>query len=136
MDRTNRRGSRRGELLDHRPPYDFDAERAVSACVLLDSASRIAEVTAAHRAGRFHGRSRPAPFTQRCYGCILPGKPIDVTLFVSQLRDSGQYNTEDGVSAATLVELFRPAPLVRKLPYYVERVAKMSQQRKSLVSKL
>ena len=34
-------------------------------------------------------------------------KPIDITLVVGELRDSGQYNTEDGVSATTLVELFR-----------------------------
>ena len=61
------------------------------------------------------------------------GKPIDVTLLVGELRDSGQYNAEDGVSAATLVELFRLVPMVRHLPCYVERVAEMSQRRRSLV---
>ena len=52
-------------------------------------------------------------------------KPIDVTLLVGELRDSGQYGAEGGVSATTLVELFRLLPLVRHLPYYVERVAEM-----------
>ena len=54
-------------------------------------------------------------------------------MLVGELRDSGQYNAEGGVSAATLIELFRPAPLVRHLPFYVERIAKMLQRRISLV---
>ena len=64
------------------------------------------------------------------------GRPIDVTLLVGELRDSGKYNAEGGVSAATLVELFRLFPLVRHLPYYLERVAEMSARQRSLVSKL
>ena len=57
------------------------------------------------------------------------GKPIDITLLVGELRDSGQYNAEDGVSAATLVELFRPVPLVRELPRYLSRVLGISRRR-------
>ena len=56
-------------------------------------------------------------------------KPIDITLVVGELRDRGQYNAEGGVSATTLVELFRPAPLVRELPQYVSRVLEISRRR-------
>ena len=57
------------------------------------------------------------------------GKPVDVSLLVGVLRDRGKYNAENGVSAATLVELFRLLPLVRRLHHYVDRVAEMSQRR-------
>ena len=56
-------------------------------------------------------------------------KPIDVRLVVGELRDCGQYNAEDGVTAATLAELFRPAPLVCELPQYLSRVLKISRRR-------
>jgi len=65
-----------------------------------------------------------------------PGKPIDITLLVGELRARGRYNAEDGVSAATLVELFQLLPLVRHLPYYVERVAEISKWRRSLVPEI
>ena len=61
------------------------------------------------------------------------GKSIEITLLVGGLRNRGQYNTENGVSAATLVELFRLFPLVRHLPFYVERVTDMSERRRLLV---
>ena len=51
-------------------------------------------------------------------------------------RDAGRYGAEDGVSATTLLELFRLPPMVWYLPFYVERVAERSQRRRSLVSKL
>ena len=61
--------------------------------------------------------------------CVLldPGrsKPIDVTLLVGELHDSGQYDMEDGVSATTLVDLFRLFPLACNLPHYLERVVEM-----------
>ena len=38
-------------------------------------------------------------------------------------------HAEDGVSAATLVELFRPPPLVRELPQYLSRVLEISRRR-------
>ena len=134
MDRKNRRGSRRGTTLDNNPPHDFDAERAVLACVLLDP-GRIAEVAAALEPVDIAGETN-----RTIYEAMLrlhsSGKPVDVTLVVGELHNRGQYNAEDGVSAATLVELFRLFPLVSELPFYVERVAEMSEQRRSLVSKL
>jgi hypothetical protein len=36
LSTMNRRGRRPDELFDHASPHDFDAERAVLACVLLD----------------------------------------------------------------------------------------------------
>ena len=127
MDRTNRRGTRPGELLDHASPHDFDAERAILACVLLDP-RRIAEVAAALEPVDFGGEA-----SHTIYAAMLrlhsAGRPIDVTLLVGELRDGGQYNAQNGVSAATLVELFRLLPLVRRLHHYVDRVAEMSQRR-------
>jgi replicative DNA helicase len=57
------------------------------------------------------------------------GMPIDVTLLVGELRESGRYGAKNGVSMAMLVELFRPAPLVRELPQYVSRVLEISRRR-------
>ena len=56
-------------------------------------------------------------------------KPVDITLVVGELAIIGQYNTENGISATTLVELFRPAPLVRELPQYLSRVLEISRRR-------
>ncbi len=125
MDRTTRRGHRRGTMLDHGPPHDIDAERAVLACVLLDP-GRIAAVSAA---------LEPVDFTDEAnrtiYEAMLrlhsAGKSIDATLLVGMLRDRGKYNAEGGVSAVTLVELFRPAPLVCELPQYLSRVLEISR---------
>ena len=127
MDCTNRLGTHRGELLDHRQPHDVDAERAVLVCVLLDP-GRIAEVTAALEPADFKDEAN-----RTIYEAMLrlhsAGKPIDVTLVVGELRDRGQYNAEGGVSAATLVDLFRPAPLVSELPQHVSRVLEISHRR-------
>ena len=100
MDRTNYRGTRPGEVLNHSPPHDVDAERAVLAVLLLDP-GRIAEVAAA---------LEPADFADEVnrtiYAAMLrlhsAGKPIDITLVVGELRDRGQYNAEDGVAAKAL----------------------------------
>ena len=64
------------------------------------------------------------------------GKPIDVTLLVGELRDGGPYGAEGGVSATTLLELFRQFSMVRHLLYYMERVAEMSRRRRSLVPEM
>ena len=127
MDRTNRRGRRPDDLFDHRTTHDFDAERAILACVLLDP-RRITEVTAA-----LEPADSGDEVNRAIYETMLrlhsAGKPIDVTLLVGELRDRGQFNAEGGVLAATLVELFRPAPLVRELPQYLSRVLEISRRR-------
>jgi len=48
------------------------------------------------------------------------------------LPDAGHYNTEHGVSAATLFELYRPGLLACHLDFYLARVAEMSQWRRAL----
>ena len=58
--------------------------------------------------------------------------PPDATLVVGELRDSGLYNADEGVSVATLVELFRLYPLVQHLPHYLDRVVEMSHRRRAL----
>ena len=55
-------------------------------------------------------------------------KPIDVTFLVGALRDASQYNTAGGVTAITLLELYRLFPTVRNLDHYIDRVAKMSRR--------
>ena len=65
------------------------------------------------------------------------GKPVEVALLVGELRESGQYNSEPGVSGATLVELFRLFPMVR--PTAILRGTgrgNVQRRRRSLVSKL
>ena len=96
-------------------------------CCCLDP-GRIAEVAAALEPADFADEAN-----RTIYEAMLrlhsAGKPIDVALLVGELRDGGQYNAEHGVSAATLVELFRPAPLVRELPQYLSRVLEISRRR-------
>ena len=78
---------------------------AVLAVLLLDP-GRIAEVAAALEPADFADEAN-----RTIYAAMLrlhsAGKPINVTLLVGELRDRRHYNAEDGVSAATLVELFR-----------------------------
>jgi replicative DNA helicase len=103
----------------------------VLAGLLLDP-GRIAEVAAALKPVDFADK-----VNRTVYRAMLrlhsAGKPIAVTLVVGELRDRGQYNKVDRVSAATLVELFRLSPCVRTLPYYLERAADMSERRRLLV---
>ena len=112
----------------------MDAERDVLAVQLLDP-GRIAEVAAALKPGGFADKVNRA-----IYGAMLrlhsAGKPIESTLVVGELRDCGEYNAEDGISATTLLELFRQFSMVRHLLYYMERVAEMSRRRRSLVPEM
>ncbi len=77
--------------------------RARVLAVLLLDPGRITEVAASLEPVDF-----AAEVNRIIYMAMLrlhsAGKPIDVTLVVSELRDRGQYNAEDGVSAATLIE--------------------------------
>jgi len=108
---------------------------ALLLAVLLLHLGRIAEVAAV---------LEPADFADKVnrsiYAAMLrlhsAGKPIDITLLVGELRDRGQYGAADGVSATTLVEPFRLLPLVWHLPLYLERVAEMSERRKSLAPEM
>ena len=93
MDRTNRRGTRRGELLDYAPPHDIDAERAVLAVLLLDP-GRIAEAAAALEKADFSDDVNRTVY-EAMLRLHLAGTPIDVTLVVGELRDSGMYDAEN-----------------------------------------
>ena len=74
-------------MLDYFPPHDVDAERAVLAVLLLDP-GRIAAVAAA---------LEPADFADQANRTIYEAMlrlhsartPIDVTLLVGELRNSG-----------------------------------------------
>jgi hypothetical protein len=44
---------------------------------------------------------------------------LGIAIAVGKLRDSSQYNSEHGITAATLAEPFRPAPLVHELLQYL-----------------
>ena len=107
-------------------PGDLDAERAVLACVLLDP-RRIGAASAALELKDFTGEAN-----RIIYAAMLrlhaAAKPIDVTLLVGALRDASQYNTAGGVTANTLVELYRLFPMVRNLDHYVDRVTEMSRR--------
>jgi replicative DNA helicase len=93
--------------------------------VLLLDPDRIAEVAAVLEPDGFVDE-----VNRTIYAAMLrprsAGKSIEVTRVVGEQRNRGQYCAENGVSAVTLVELYRLFPMVRHLPYYVERVAEMS----------
>ncbi len=113
MDRTSRCGTRRGTTLDHSPPHDVDAERAVLACVPLDP-GRTAEVAAA---------LVPADFVDQInrlsYEAILrlhsAGTPIDVTLMVGEPREAGVSTTVRQRSPRRAYAI-RPNRCVRRRP--------------------
>jgi replicative DNA helicase len=106
-----------------RSRFIVDAELAVLAMPLLDP-GRTAEVAVALEPADFADEAN-----RTIYAAMLrlhsAGTPIDVALVVGELCDRGQYGAEDVVSAATLVELFRPAPL----PQYLSRVLEISRRR-------
>ena len=66
----------------------------------------------------------------------VKGEVQDVVAFVVRQMDLqelqppvdrfGQYNTDGGVTANTLLELYRQFPMARNLDHYMERVAEMS----------
>ena len=59
--------------------------------------------------GFFHAAWRAAAIA---LAAAFKGLPPDVTLLVGDLHDSGHYKADDGVSAATLVELYGLFPCV------------------------
>ena len=126
MEQKNYRGNTCRESSVSGAPGDPDAEGAVLACVLLDP-RRIGDVSTALELEDFTGE-----VNRTIYAAMMrlhaAAKPIDVTLLVGALRDAGQYNTDGGVTANTLVELYCLFPMVRNLNHYVERVAKMSRR--------
>ena len=133
MEREKNSRRAHSKEFDCVPPCDLDAERAVLAAVLLEP-PRINEVTAV---------LEPADFTDQCNCTIFEamlrlqrrGLPADATLLVGELRDGGQYNVQDGVSAAMLVDLFRLSPLACNLPHYMDRVVRISRSRVALGQK-
>jgi replicative DNA helicase len=116
------------ELLDQGPPHDYDAERAVLACLLLAPA-RFADVALAIEADdfadvecraiyaamlRLHARQRPTG---------------DLTLLVGEMRDAGVYDALDGPSAYTLLHLFWLHPHAVHLDHYIARLREFSRRR-------
>jgi replicative DNA helicase len=126
MEQESYRGRVHGNHSDCAAPDDPDAERAVLACVLLDPV-RIAEVAAALELGDFASETNRTIYDAmlRLHAAAIP---IDVTLLVGALRDTGRYNTVGGVTANTLIELYYLFPMVRNLDHYVNRVAEMARR--------
>jgi replicative DNA helicase len=114
MEHEKNCGRAHSQQFDCAPPCDIEAERAVLAAVLLEP-RRIGDVTAALKPIDFADRAHRTLFTAML-SLQQRGLPADATLVVGELCDRGQYNVEDGVSTATLVDLFQLFPLVRHLP--------------------
>ena len=104
------------------------------AVVLLEP-RRITEVIAVLTPADFTDQSNRAIFEAmlRLHG---RGLPPDATKAVGELSDAGLFNVEDGVSAMTLVDLFRLFPLVQHLPHYLDRVLEMSHRRHVIASRV
>ena len=120
--------------FDGAPPCDINAERAVLAVVLLEP-RQLAEVTAVLTPADFADQTNRAIY-QAMLRLQRRGLPPDPTKVVGELRVAGLYNAEDGVSAATLVDLFQLLPLVRHLPHYLDRVLEMSRRRHVIASRI
>jgi replicative DNA helicase len=120
------------ELLDRSPPRDVEAERAVLAVVLLNP-RRIGEAAAVLEQVDFSDA-----VNRTIFGAMLRlhrrGLPPDITMLIGELRDTKEYghNTDPGVCAHDLVELFRLYPAVWCLSYYIGRIAEISRRRHAL----
>jgi hypothetical protein len=66
--------------------------------------------------GFFHAAWRAAAIA---LAAAFKGLPPDVTLLVGDLHDSGHYKADDGVSAATLVELYRLCRWACHMDFYL-----------------
>ena len=110
---------------------DFDAERAVLACLLL-APGRFSDVAKVLKANDFDDRANRMIF-EAMLRLRRRGLPPEITLVVSELQKAGQYNTNQGVSAVALVNLFQQLPLVRDLDHYLARVVETSRRRQDLL---
>ena len=131
MDRQNDRGPCGLDTPASPAAGDFDAERAALACLLL-APVRFNEVAKVLRAHDFADRAN-----RMIFGAMLRlhrrGLPPEITLVVAELLKAGQYNTDQGVSAVELVNLFQQSPLVRDLDRYLARVVEISHRRQDLL---
>ncbi len=120
----------KSELLDQAPPSDLETERAVLACLLL-------------KPGYFHATSEQITESdfgdnamRQIYAAMLwierNGKVPDATLLLAQLKEDGQYGTDDGVQFIDIFDLFKLLPLVANLGAYVDRLKEMSHRRRAI----
>ena len=107
------------ELLQRQPPFDLDAEMCVLGGILL--LPEVLDEIAALRGDDFYDDSN-----RKIYECLRDmhdsGDKIDVTLVVSKLRTSGDYDKVGG--ASYLAKLSSSVPNAGHVVYYAESLAK------------
>ena len=131
MDRRIECGRSRLDQPANSAACNFDAERAVLACVLL-APERFVDVAKVLKASDFAENAN-----RMIFGAMLRlrrrGLPPEITLVIAELQKARQYNTNPGVSAVTLANLFQDLPLVRDLDYYLACVVETSRRRQDLL---
>ena len=127
MARNYDRSRSRIDPMANSAACDFDAERAVLACLLL-APGRFNDVAKVLKANDFDARAN-----RMIFGAMLRlhrrGLAPETTLVIAELQEAGQYNTNQGVSAVTLTNLFQQSPLVRDLDHSLARAVKTSRRR-------
>ncbi len=118
------------ELLDKSPPCDLETERAVLACLLLKPGCF------AKTCEQLTERDFGDNAMRQIYAAMLwldtNGKVPDATLLIAQLKEDGQYGTDDGVKFIDIMDLFKLLPLVANLGAYIERLKEMSHRRNAV----
>jgi replicative DNA helicase len=111
-----RGGKVTSEILDRLPPHNLDAEKGVLGSILLLPVV-CDDVALIVRAEDFYAESN-----RKIYQLLLDmhneGKPIDETLLVERLRQSGDYETIGGT--AYLVEVARSVAVAAHAVQYAE----------------
>ena len=132
-DEQNQRRKKRepsaAEILQRQPPYDLEAEMGVLGSILLmpDVLDEIASL----RADDFYDDANRKIY-ENLRAMIDDGQKIDVTLLVSRLRTTGDYETVGG--AAYLAKLSGAVPNAAHAVYYAEIVTEKAVFRKLIQS--
>ena len=119
------------EILDHTPPHNLDAEKAIIGAVLFDS-TRLDEVRDILRPGDFHADAH-----RRIFGHFLTMRnggegAIDATLLLDRLRQNGDIEAvggADGGAAANIAEMIHSIPHAANAGHYARIVKSKAEQR-------
>ena len=116
--RSKKREPSAAEILQRQPPFDLEAEMSVLGSILL--LPEVCDDVASLRADDFYDDSN-----RKIYHELREmhdsGQKIDITLLVSRLRTSGDYEKVGG--AAYLAKLSSFVPNAAHATYYADIVA-------------
>lgn len=127
--RRKKREPSTAEVLQREPPFDLEAEMGVLGSILL--MPEISDEIASLRADDFYSDAN-----RKIYHALREmhdgGDKIDITLLVSRMRTSGDYETVGG--AAYLARLAGAVPNAAHAMYYADIVAEKAVYRRLIES--